>query len=104
MKKKRVVFDMQGSGYATLLVAYVGLFGGLLAALVPERNRARLSVADIATFGISTHKIGRIITKDWVTSPIRAPFVEYVESAGGGEVKERSRGSGVRRAVGDLLT
>jgi hypothetical protein len=54
--------------------------------------------------GIATHKIGRIITRDWVTSPLRAPFVEYVESEGGGEVKERSRGTGIQRAVGDLLT
>ena len=45
-------------------------------------------------FGIATHKIGRIITKDWVTSPIRAPFTRYEESVGGGEVKEQSRAKG----------
>ena len=59
---------------------------------------------DIVMLGVATHKIGRIITKDWVTSPLRAPFVEYTESAGSGEVKERSRGHGLQRATGDLLT
>jgi hypothetical protein len=35
---------------------------------------------------------------------LRAPFTEYKESAGGGEVNEKSRGEGLQRVVGDLLT
>ncbi len=95
--------EMPLAGYAALLMAYGGLFGAVLSALSWRRPRTPRA-SDIAMFGIATHKIGRIITKDWVTSPVRAPFVEYVESAGGGEVKERSRGTGLRRAIGDLVT
>jgi hypothetical protein len=91
-------------GYATLLAAYGGIFSTLFGSLWSGRNETMPDRADVLMFGIATHKIGRIITKDWVTSPLRAPFVEYVESAGGGEVKERSRGTGLGRAVGDLLT
>jgi hypothetical protein len=96
--------EMPLAGYATLLVAYSGLFGMLLRAASARRDVTLPHAGDVAIFGIATHKIGRIVTKDWVTSPLRAPFVEYVESAGGGEVKERSRGTGLQRAVGDLLT
>jgi hypothetical protein len=59
---------------------------------------------DTLLFGVATHKIGRILTKDWVTSPLRAPFNQYEKSTGGGEVAERSRGEGLQRATGDLLT
>jgi hypothetical protein len=99
--------EMPLSGYAALLAAYAAVFGPLWVVLWSRRRRTgadRPSIADAVLLGIATHKIGRIITKDWVTSPIRAPFTEYVESEGGGEVSERSRGQGLQRAVGDLLT
>jgi len=96
--------EMPLAGYATLLAAYGGMFGAVFGNLLSRSDVANPRPADVVMLGIATHKIGRIITKDWVTSPLRAPFVEYVESAGGGEVKERSRGTGLRRAVGDLLT
>src|SRR5437764_14161548 len=92
------------AGYATLLAAYGGMFGAVFGNLLSRSDVANPRPADAIMLGIATHKIGRIITKDWVTSPLRAPFVEYVESAGGGEVKERSRGTGLRRPDGDLLT
>ncbi len=97
--------DMPLGGYAALLVAYFTIFGSVLGGLWSSRDaEAQPDAADIVLLGIATHKIGRIITKDWVTSPVRAPFTEYARSAGGGEVSEHSRGTGVRRAIGDLLT
>jgi hypothetical protein len=63
-----------------------------------------VSAADIALLGVATHKLTRIVTKDWVTAPVRAPFVRYEGSAGGGEVKEKARGRGLGKAIGDLLT
>lgn len=97
--------EMPLSGYAALLASYAAVFAPLWVALWSRRqDTERPSLADAVLLGIATHKIGRIITKDWVTSPIRAPFTEYVESEGGGEVSERSRGQGLQRAVGDLLT
>lgn len=97
--------EMPLAGYALLLATYGALFVPLWSVLWRRTAGARAaSPGDIVLFGIATHKAGRILTKDWVTSPLRAPFTEYVESQGGGEVAERSRGRGLRRAVGDLLT
>lgn len=97
--------EMPLAGYAALLAAYVATFGTLAGLLWSRQHReTEPHVEDVVLFGIATHKIGRIITKDWVTSPLRAPFTTYGKSQGGGEVSEHSRGTGVRRAIGDLLT
>ena len=45
-----------------------------------------------------------MLTKDRVASVIRTPFVENQARACHGEVSGEPRGSGVRRAVGELLT
>jgi hypothetical protein len=48
--------------------------------------------------------VSRRITKDSVTSPFRAPFAEVRGPEGLGEVKQRVRGRGLRRAIGELVT
>ena len=94
------------AGYATLVGVYNAVFAAMLLA---AKNSSRdlpekVSVADLLLMGVATHKLTRLITKDWVTAPLRAPFTEYKESAGGGEVIEKSRGEGLQRAIGDLVT
>ena len=66
---------------------------------IPERPEA----GDVVLVGIATHKLARVITKDKITAFVRAPFTEFQEKGGPGEVEERARGHGVRRAIGDLL-
>jgi uncharacterized protein DUF1360 len=98
--------EMPLAGYATLLCVYnAALAAALLAAKQSGRDLPeRTSYSDVLLLSIATHKLGRIITKDFITSPLRAPFTEYKDSGGGGEVNEKSRGKGLQRAVGDLLT
>lgn len=93
------------AGYTVLLGAWTGIFGGLAAgAAATGRLPDRIAAGDIVLLGVATHKLTRLVTKDWVTAPLRAPFVRYEGSAGGGEVKEEARGTGLRKAMGDLLT
>lgn len=96
--------EMPLGGYAALLAAWTVLFGAAGVRLGRRRALPRLGAGELALLGIATHKITRLVTKDWVTAPLRAPFTSYAGSAGGGEVREKSRGSGLRRAIGDLLT
>ncbi len=96
--------DMPLGGYAALVGAYLAAFGGLGAWLVRSRRLRGLSPGDVALVGVATHKLTRIITRDWVTIPLRAPFTQFVKSAGSGEVDEKARGTGIRRAIGDLVT
>lgn len=63
----------------------------------------RIDGRDLALLTVASHKASRMITKDRVTSSIRAPFTRYEDDAGPGEVSEQPRGRGLRRAVGELL-
>lgn len=67
-------------------------------------DEEELSVQDMLLWGVASHKLSRIITKDVVTAPIRAPFTKYEELLGYGEVQEDARGKGFRQVVGDLLS
>src|SRR4051794_37284393 len=92
-------------GYAALS----GTFGAAFAGFVLAANRRgrmpdRIAARDVVMLGVATHKISRLISKDMVTSFIRAPFTRFKKEAGQGEVEEESRGEGLRRATGELLT
>lgn len=63
-----------------------------------------LAPADIALSAVATHKLSRLLTRDPVTSPLRAPFTAYRGAAGPAEVDEEVRGSGGRKTVGELVT
>lgn len=89
---------------------FMGLFGAAFLTFLATSRRTgkqlpeRLPASDVLLLGVATHKLTRIVTRDWVTSPLRAPFTSYEGSSGGGEVKESPRGRGARRATGELLT
>jgi uncharacterized protein DUF1360 len=89
-------------GYAALSAALTAaVTGGLLAARgrLPER----VPVQDVVLAGVATHKLSRILAKDKVTSFLRAPFTEFQEPSGKGEIEEKPRGRGLRYATGELL-
>ena len=92
--------------YAGLTAAFnVAMIGGLaLAERSGRRIPDRVGVGDILLLGVATQRLSRVITKDRVTSFARAPFTRYEEPAGHGEIEEHARGTGMRRAVGQLLT
>lgn len=93
------------------LKPYLGLAGTFALAsgallLVAERSNRlpdRVRLGDLAVLSVATHKLSRLLAKDKVTSFLRAPFTEYQEPAGHGEVEEKPRGHGWRLAVGELL-
>jgi hypothetical protein len=60
--------------------------------------------ADLGLLAVATHKISRLLAKDPVTSPLRAPFTRYSGTSGEAELAEEVRGSGLRKAVGELVT
>src|SRR6266702_6994048 len=91
--------------YATLLgfyVASVAVLAGM--AMEDDRLPRRFSLLDLALLGMATHKLSRIVSKDRITSILRAPFVSYIRSAGTGEVEEEPRGRGIQRGIGQLIS
>lgn len=94
-------------GYLGAMGVYAAAVTGL-AALSRGRGRhgpEAVTPWDVVLLGLATHKLSRTIAKDAVTSPVRAPFVEYEEPSGDAEVAEDVRfHGGPRHAVGELIT
>jgi hypothetical protein len=91
-------------GYAALTGTFVVGTGAVLAGLarrgeLPER----FATSDLALLGIGTYQVSRTLTRDRVTTFLREPFAREEGPAGRGEVRSEPRGSGFRRAVGELL-
>jgi hypothetical protein len=93
------------AGYSTLAALFGASFAGslLLAKRTGHELPERLTPWDLITVGLATHKVSRLISKDKVTSFLRAPFVRFKEESGQGEVSEEPRGEGLQRATGELL-
>jgi hypothetical protein len=97
--------DRPLGGYAVLMGVYGGLVvAGALALRRRNRPLPEVRAVDIALVGVATHKLARRMSKDSVTSPLRAPFTRYEGVAGPAELQEGVRGSGIRKAVGELIS
>jgi uncharacterized protein DUF1360 len=90
-------------------LAFMGIFGTLLGAALTVAKRQgrelpdRVSAGQLLLIGTASHKFSRLLSKDKVTSPLRAPFTELEGKGGPAEFEERSRGTGLRKAIGELL-
>jgi hypothetical protein len=90
--------------YLALSAAFNALIaGGLVAAGRAGRLPERIGPGDLALGAVATFKLSRLIGKDRVTSGLRAPFTRFQSDSGHGEVEEAARGTGMRRAIGELL-
>lgn len=92
-------------GYAVLAGLFTLAVASALSASKHDQDKQPdLNLTDLLLLGVATHKLSRIVAKDLVTSPFRAPFVKFKESAGAGEVDEEARGEGMQEAIGDLIS
>ena len=95
-------------GYVVAMGAFGVLAAGLAAAakITGRRPPDRPSAADVLLISIATHKLSRLLAKDAVASPLRAPLARYSGPAGAAELNEdvRDEGSSVRHGLGELIT
>jgi hypothetical protein len=93
-------------GYAVVMTVYAAAAGAVAVAarLTGRRLPDRPAAADLALLAVATHKVSRLLTKDAVTSPLRAPVARFEGPAGEAELNESPRGTGARHALGELLT
>jgi hypothetical protein len=91
-------------------LALMGVYSAVVGAgaLAVQRTHRplpeRLEPADLALLAVATHKIARLLTKDPVTSPLRAPFTRFEGTSGEAELAESVPGTGLRKALGELVT
>ncbi|HVX69729.1 MAG TPA: DUF1360 domain-containing protein [Mycobacteriales bacterium] len=92
-------------GYAGVMAIYgAGVSVALLAMKRTNRLPAGFRAGDLALLTLATHKLSRTLSRDSVTSPLRAPFARFEGSAGPGEVQEKVAATGAGKSVGELIT
>jgi hypothetical protein len=93
------------AAYATFATVFHGAMAGAVAAAkrsgrdLPQRVEAD----DVVLIGTASYQLSRLIAKKKVTAFMRAPFTELEGRGGPAELEERPRGTGLRRALGELL-
>jgi hypothetical protein len=98
--------DRPLGGYLAVIGFFCAVVVGATAVARAQGRRLPdgLSPWDAVTLTLGTHKLSRTLTKDAVTSPLRAPFLRYSRAGGPAEVNEEVRAaSGVRHAIGELV-
>ena len=112
-KPEEGLFEGYGEGDDIPLVSYAVLVGVfnlffvlflLLARIAGRPIPERVKLGDIVLFGVATHKLSWIITRDAITAPLRAPFTELEEVKSPTNVQEKPRETGLQRSLGELLT
>jgi hypothetical protein len=99
--------DTRTASYGLVMAIYAGLAAG---GTVVARRRGieiprRFSVFDLALAAMATWRIGRLLSKDTITRPLREPFTEYRGVSGPSELDEAPRtDSRMRHAVGELVS
>jgi hypothetical protein len=94
------------AGYLSVMSVFGTAVTGaaVIARLRGRRLPVSYSLLDLGLGALATHKFARLVSKDGVTTPLRAPFTEFEENTGSGEVAESPRPEPARHVVGELLT
>ncbi len=93
-------------GYLTTLTVYGGVVSGLAGAaqLAGKRGPRRPDAGDVVLLSVATHKLSRLLAKEAVTSPLRAPVTRFRGAAGSSEVNEEPRLGGPGHAAAELMS
>lgn len=99
--------DLPLGGYGALAAAFnigAAAIGAAAERMAAEKVPRKFKTVDLLVLGLATYRLSRLISKDLVTRPLRKPFTR-LESYGDNphEVEEKPHGTGMRRAIGDLL-
>ncbi|MFF4169646.1 DUF1360 domain-containing protein [Streptomyces sp. NPDC001744] len=77
-----------------------GVAAGARRVRLPDRH----DPLDVVMTAAAVFRLGRLLSKGSVTSPLRAPFTRYESATGPAEVSESPRGGAFRSTVGELAT
>jgi hypothetical protein len=95
------------SGYAMVLGVFASMVAAAVGLALATGRKLPPGVGpwDVVLLAAGTHKLSRAVSKNAVTSPLRAPFTRYAGTSGPSEVREEVRASsGPRHSIGELIT
>ena len=90
--------------YLALAGAYAAVTAGAWLWLRQRRHTwPEPGFFELVLLGLATARLSRLITRDKIMRPVRAPLTA-AEIEAGGELKEHAKGAGLVRAAGELVT
>jgi hypothetical protein len=86
--------------FLSLFIGFASRFNSKKA----ERRLEKMSSFDLALLGLSTFRLGRLVSYERVFEPIRSLFTETVQDEfGAGETVE-PKGKGIQKSLGELIS
>jgi hypothetical protein len=89
--------------YLTLIGIFLGIFAAFSKREQDRHRGLELSPMDLTLLGLSTYRIGRLAAFDQVTRPLREPLTETQPDQYGTSETVVAQGSGVQKALGELV-
>jgi hypothetical protein len=90
--------------YLTLIGLFLGLFAAFSTRERQTGDDLELRPLDLTLLGLATYRAGRLAAYDKVTEPLREPFTETQPDDSGAGQTVVAQGTGVRRALGELVS
>ena len=94
----------QRATYTTLTGVFLTLFAMFTRRLEKEGEDVRLRPFDLVLLALSTYRASRMVAYDKIASTYRESFTKTVPDESGAGKTTAPTGSGIRRAVGELIT
>jgi len=96
--------DQEQATYLTLIGIFLGLFAAFTKREQDKHEQIDISALDLSMLALTTFRTGQLAVYDKVTEPLREPFTETEPDTYGTSQTTVPEGSGVRRALGSLLS
>lgn len=90
-----------------LTLIFLGGLGSFVALTGPSRIMQAITswtVLDFILLGLSTYRLGHLVSYDRVMEPLRAPFARTVPDPTGAGESVEPHGEGARSAIGQLIS
>jgi hypothetical protein len=90
--------------YSTLTALFLATFSGFALYKTRRGGEVRIKPIDLVQLALASYRLGRLVSFDQIFEPFRTPFTRTVKDESGMGMTIEPKGSGFRRAIGDLLS
>ncbi len=103
-EQQREQKQQENATYITLIGIFLGFFAAFSKREQKERSQLTLTGLDLAMLSLTTFRTSRLVAYDQVTEPLRGPVTKTESDNYGTGPTTVPEGSGVRRALGELVS
>ncbi len=102
-EQQREQKQQENAAYITLIGIFLGLFAAFSKREQENGSQLRLTGLDLTMLGLASFRTGWLTAYDQVTKPLREPVTKTESDSYGTSQTTAPEGSGVRKALGELV-